>query len=67
MFAYGRAGSGKTYTVGSAAPGAEESPHRGIIPSAIREIFDRGEGEDGLPRVLVCTLEDQFLAKKVPI
>ena len=45
MFAYGRAGSGKTYTVGSAAPGAEESPHRGIIPSAISEIFDRREGE----------------------
>ena len=45
MFAYGRAGSGKTYTVGSAAPGAEESPHRSIIPSAISEIFDRREGE----------------------
>ena len=45
IFAYGQTGSGKTYTMGSAAPGALESPHRGIIPSAISEIFDRREGE----------------------
>ena len=36
---YGQAGSGKTYTMGSAAPGASET--RGIIPRAISEIFER--------------------------
>jgi kinesin family protein 5 len=47
IFAYGQTGSGKTHTmfgpgaVGMAADGASGADLRGIIPRAVREIYER--------------------------
>ena len=40
MLAYGQTGSGKTYTMGSTSVGSVLDEEQGIIPRAIKHIFE---------------------------
>ncbi|CAG7846979.1 Kinesin-like protein klpA [Serendipita indica DSM 11827] len=56
IFAYGQTGSGKSHTMLGTSPG---SPAEGMIPRAVRQIFQTGEGMRS--KGWEYTMEGQFL------
>lgn len=52
IFAYGQTGAGKTYSM----EGKLGSPHRGIVPRTVENIFETIADADETMEYLVCTL-----------
>ncbi|XP_038720640.1 kinesin-like protein KIN-5C [Tripterygium wilfordii] len=63
IFAYGQTGTGKTYTMegeckrSKSGPNGELPPEAGVIPRAVKQIFDTLEGQNAEYSVKVAFLE----------
>ncbi|XP_063706731.1 chromosome-associated kinesin KIF4 [Culicoides brevitarsis] len=59
ILAYGQTGSGKTYTMGTASNG-EEGQNMGVIPRAVREIFEKIQEKDDSDVKITCSFYELY-------